>query len=109
MLFSYHGTVREKKVSTSDGRKFLSFHPISVVFFGEHYSTDDHSFDVIWRAEISTTPEISTIWRKLPFPKWPKYAPLTTKITISGDTAVQGWGNLSYGFKTLDRQLLAKK
>ena len=64
---------------------------------------------MIWRTEISTVPEVSTIWRKLTLPKWPKYAPLTTKIAIFRDTRWTLGQAPQNPVKTLKRKFLPKK
>ena len=66
-------------------------------------------FHPIWRVEISTGTEISAIWRKWPFEKWPKYAPLTTKIAIFRDTRFALGQAAQNPVKTLKRKFLLKK
>ena len=63
----------------------------------------------IWRVEISTGTEISAIWRKWPFEKWPKYTPLTTKIAIFRDTRFALGQAAQNPVKTLKRKFLVKK
>ena len=77
-------------------------------FFWETWCSIRSFFHMIWRVEIATGPEISAIWRNLPFQKWPKYASLTSKIAIFLDTRFPFEQVAQNPVKTLKRKFLLK-